>query len=735
MFTPAAVAEALSPIQTDRLMAFGQLWGFLKHSHPALMHDGGVWDEAFVQVAPSVLAAQTAEDYRAAVEKLLAQLDDPVTRVISSERKSSTNSPARLFELVETPNALVVHFGAVAPSEVRQVAAKLKAAAAQISKAKALIVDLTDLAATSTLDQIFVESGLSDILVTSETWAPAHRVRLHVGFPAEDNAYFDLGFSSGYLSGTHVRFVPKPNAKKIECVFMVGGFIPSVALALHDSGRARIVAVGNDHAESRAVVRLEIRRLPDNVRVQSRLSELLHAAGSTGFVPDAVVADASLALATAQAWLAGSERKNTTPATQRKRAATSTPVPETVTSLHRRLLAAFRAWAIVEYFFPYKHLMDRDWTEAVRTILPALIDSTSETTYHLAIRRLMAQLDDGHVSVRSEIITDYFGRAAPPVRLAMIDGAPVVVELVESDLPSGSRLAAGDEVIAVAGQPWRTRYDEFAPYVAASTQHSRDSLVLDLFLRGAPESTVTLRVRDLTGVERAIELVRKTAYRTQAFYLGDFERAKREVVRKLRPDVGYVDLTRFEVGEVDAMFERLRETRAIVFDMRGYPGLTGPAIVRRLVERAEIPGAHFNPPVFVPGQNSVLHPAPKFSSIQYLPAPGGTRYTGHTIMLIDERASSRSEHMGLWMRAANGTAFVGSPTAGMNGSVTNFVLPGAIKVTFSGLNIAWPNGDRLQRVGLIPDVAVRPTKGGLAAGRDEVLEAAITHLEAMRARN
>jgi C-terminal processing protease CtpA/Prc len=50
-------------------------------------------------------------------------------------------------------------------------------------------------------------------------------------------------------------------------------------------------------------------------------------------------------------------------------------------------------------------------------------------------------------------------------------------------------------------------------------------------------------------------------------------------------------------------------------------------------------------------------------------------------------------------------------------------------VGFTGQSVRHPDGRQLQRVGLIPDLAVLPTIPGIQAGRDEVLEAAITYLD------
>ena len=98
-------------------------------------------------------------------------------------------------------------------------------------------------------------------------------------------------------------------------------------------------------------------------------------------------------------------------------------------------------------------------------------------------------------------------------------------------------------------------------------------------------------------------------------------------------------------------------------------------------------------------------------------------------MLIDERAISQSEHTGLFFEAANRTKFIGSPTAGANGDVTNFSLPGGISVHFSGQGVWHPDGRQLQRLGLQPDIEARPTLAGIRAGKDEVLDKAVEYLQ------
>ena len=46
----------------------------------------------------------------------------------------------------------------------------------------------------------------------------------------------------------------------------------------------------------------------------------------------------------------------------------------------------------------------------------------------------------------------------------------------------------------------------------------------------------------------------------------------------------------------------------------------------------------------------------------------------------------------------------------------------------SGIGVFYPDKRPTQRVGIVPDLVVRPTSAGIRAGRDEVLEAAIRQI-------
>ena len=163
-------------------------------------------------------------------------------------------------------------------------------------------------------------------------------------------------------------------------------------------------------------------------------------------------------------------------------------------------------------------------------------------------------------------------------------------------------------------------------------------------------------------------------------------------------------------------------------DMRGYPQGTAWPIAPRLSERDQPVAAQFRRNIVMPDTSNFQINISSMIFEQRIPPSSQEHYSGKTVMLIDERAMSQSEHSGLFYRTANGTKFIGSPTNGANGDVTWFTAPGGIRIMFSGHDVRHADETEFQPVGLQPDIPVKPTIAGIRAGRDEVLEKAIEYL-------
>ena len=100
-------------------------------------------------------------------------------------------------------------------------------------------------------------------------------------------------------------------------------------------------------------------------------------------------------------------------------------------------------------------------------------------------------------------------------------------------------------------------------------------------------------------------------------------------------------------------------------------------------------------------------------------------YKGKIIILVNENTQSTGEFQAMAYRVHPNAVVVGSATAGADGNVSKFYLPGGIETWISGIGVYYPDGSETQRIGIVPDVEVKPTIQGIRERRDEVLEKAI----------
>ncbi len=381
----------------------------------------------------------------------------------------------------------------------------------------------------------------------------------------------------------------------------------------------------------------------------------------------------------------------------------------------------------MHYFYPYKHLFADDWNAALRNAIPAVEGASDSVAFATSIAAQATHIHDSHVSTNARVLyNDVIGTIPTALRVRFIQDKLVITGIVADSVRARTGLNIGDVITAIDGQSVQARVALLSQYLVSSTPQALRNRLASSMLTGAQGSVARLTVRDSTGAERPVELRRSDMYYPLVIAK---DRAGTSLFRILPGNIGYVDLDRLPVASVDSMFNALRDTKAIIFDDRGYPLGTAWAIAPRLNANPEpTPAASFRR-LIVPSPDTADTYLFKFT--QPIPPRGkASRYTGQTVMLINERTISQAEHTGLFFLAANGTKFIGSPTMGANGDVTSVVLPGRIAVSFTGHDVRFPNDKQLQRVGVQPDIPVSPTIAGIRAGRDEVLIAALKYLGA-----
>ena len=101
------------------------------------------------------------------------------------------------------------------------------------------------------------------------------------------------------------------------------------------------------------------------------------------------------------------------------------------------------------------------------------------------------------------------------------------------------------------------------------------------------------------------------------------------------------------------------------------------------------------------------------------------KYTGKVILLVDSRTHSQSEMITMIMQASGPAIVIGTQSSGADGDILDLPLPGGYELSFSGRHVSYPDGSPSQMSGVKRDVKVKLTTKAVAAGRDEILEAAL----------
>ncbi len=720
---PAARADAPAPPPSPspapdrmaKLLGLAEVWLEARIAHPAMLRGTIDLDAAAVAAIPKVEAARTKQEYAAAITGMLAAFRDPATRV---EDPAAAPAPPKVpvqFLEQPAPQLAVVTVAALADPAVRGSAPMLIASLpARLAGARIVMFDLR----APGLDWFaaaFVDNAAA-ALPEVERWAVS-RSAVHHGFRTQAGVSSG-GYSSGYTVAPRATWQRgTPGVAHVVFVTDARTPLPNVALGLQASGKATIVSADPLTDAPTAVARQV--ELPWGLVAHVRAEDVMMPDGTALAANLTIPAKASphaFGLDLAKRLLAGAPPPPrrpgpavpaVLPSPRDDRDWPEAPYP----SRELRIFAAIRAHGLLSQFFPYLELAP-GWEARLAPAILAAEAATDAASYQGALAALGAHLRDGHVGVRPAA---HPPQGEPGIEVRLVERRPIVTAVLDPDVGRiGVRL--GDEVLSIDGVPIERRRAELRPITSAGTAAALENRVLAAALVGPPERPVTLELRGADGRPRKVPLPRgRTAAASPP------PAAPAPHWKLLPGDVGYADLRELLPAELDAMFAAFAKTRGIVLDLRGYPkGIAWPIAPFLNVKGAKH-GAQFVQPL-VRG----LDGGRVTTFRQPLPQnPSKPLYRGRVAVLIDDRAISQAEHTCLFLEAAAGATFVGSPTHGTNGDITTMRLPGGLRMVFTGQAVLHADGRQLQQRGIQPTIAVAPTIAGVRAGKDEVLERAI----------
>ncbi len=383
-----------------------------------------------------------------------------------------------------------------------------------------------------------------------------------------------------------------------------------------------------------------------------------------------------------------------------------------------RLLSLYRYWNVINYFFPYKHLMDDDWNYKLKEYIPVFLNAKNELEYELAVIQIIGDIQDTHANLYggADKIYEWKGAYYSPVHVRFIEKNLIVTDYYNPEMQNKIGLNIGDIITKINNQSIEQIVEEKSKYYPASnTPTQLRNISEDILRSGRTEIEIHYISDDSIEKTKTLSLFPKDSLNIFRWYT---KRDDRMSFKMLKNNIGYITLETIKEEDIPIIRDEFKDANGIIIDIRNYPATYVPYSLGSYFVSTSTPFVKFstgsvdNPGEFTFMNNRVI-------------TSQGESYKGKLVVLVNELTQSQAEFTAMAFRAGNNTTIVGSTTAGADGDVSRFMLPGGLSTAISGIGVYYPNGDETQRVGIIPDIEVKPTIEGIRKHKDELLEKAI----------
>lgn len=381
-----------------------------------------------------------------------------------------------------------------------------------------------------------------------------------------------------------------------------------------------------------------------------------------------------------------------------------------------RLLALFRYWNMIEYFFPYKHLIKKDWDQVLKQYIPEILEANNELSYQLTLMKLLAEVEDSHAGIYNPSIValNDRGRKVPPLQIKFIENKAVVTKIADS-FPQLSNIKMGDEIITIDGNKTEERIKEIEKYISASNDPTKlRNITYRLLATNKEELKLTL-----SNEKGEYETIVPTIPAKEMYSLFATEKPSHN---ELDNNIGYIYPETLKSGEINEIMTSFMNKKGIVVDLRCYPS----DFIVFNIGNFLMP----KPTSFVKFKNHNQKELEGFYMSEPLEVgiDFPDYYKGKIAILVNEETQSNAEYTAMAFQVAPKAKVFGSQTAGADGNVSEIIFPGGFKTYMTGIGIYYPDGTETQQIGIRIDESITPTIQSVREGRDLVLEKALEYL-------
>ena len=392
--------------------------------------------------------------------------------------------------------------------------------------------------------------------------------------------------------------------------------------------------------------------------------------------------------------------------------------------LNFRMLTLFRYWNVINYYYPYKHLIDREWNDILTEFVPLFMQADNREEVIMLIHKLTSSIDDSHTSLMypmgmnpMEVLPELYRKNRIPIAYSYIEDQVVVSQIYDSAFSADNDIRIGDLITHIDGVPMKSVIEGYYPYYTGSNYEATMYKIMQR-LNTTNDEHMRLSIRrsgetfqkDINIADVSQDMSKWTPIANE----------EKPAYRLIGNEVGYFEAGKITPVQLDSMMLLFKDTKGIIADLRGYPR------VFNIIELFLSPGTPFTT-VYT---NDEKNPGAYYNFQQRIPNHNRSIYGGKLVIVADIRTMSAAETMAIALQSAPTAYTIGSRTTGANGNVVVCPLPFGISTLFSGIGMAYPDNTEMQRVGIKTDLVAERTINDIRDNSDNVLDKAITYIKA-----
>ena len=402
----------------------------------------------------------------------------------------------------------------------------------------------------------------------------------------------------------------------------------------------------------------------------------------------------------------------------------------TFPELKYRLLFLSRFWNIINYFAPYKYLIGKNWDDVLTEFIPKFFNVSNTASYYKTWMELAKALHDGHSQLTlnnqdTQLNELVFGKFTVPFYCQILDGQVVVRKISDDSLCKKAGIRRADVILKLDNESVEKEMEVKRKYISASNELSSDHQLSRFVLDGeTPLAHLTVKMRNKVFTTTIERISSSKDFQKNWRQIFNYTSGN-SVFQKLDDSILLIYAAQIWSGNIDTVRSQIKQSKAIIFDVRNYPNGENYAIYNLFdifLNTAKI--INYST-VALPDFPSLFKwtPSPKIGGINM------NSYRGKVVILCDERTQSQGEYTCMALQTIPRSITIGTQTAGADGNQTPVPIGGGLQISYSGCGIYYPNKTQTQRTGIKIDIHVRKTIAAIKNNQDEILERAIRYIK------